>query len=118
MYLDEEVWRRSSVSFLPPSPPSPEAATYSPVTGTGSISFDKPLDKSVPLNPSDWLRGTGAGRRSITSLSYGGASSVVFTGMSAATMEALAAGYWYTVGDNPLRGANGQQVAAFEAFTG
>lgn len=103
---------------MPDTNPVPIASTYSGLGGTGTITFDRPLDTGITLDPSDWLRGTGGQTRHITSLHYSSSTVITFDTMGVAAAPALANGYKYTPGANPIAGVDGAQVHAFEGFTG
>lgn len=102
----------------PPTAPVPIAQSYQSGAGTGTITFDQPLDQTVTLDPADWFRGIGSFRRPVTALSYSSATVVAITGMSSNEAVALANGWAYTPGAAPIKGTNGLNVAGFTAFLG
>lgn len=103
---------------LPEQPPVPISSTYNSGAGTGSITFDQPLDTGVTLDPADFLRGLTGSRRPVSSVAYGSSTVINITGMGSAVFTPLALGWQYTPGSAPLMGANGLAVAGFTGFTG
>lgn len=101
---------------MPEAPPVPIDSSYNSGAGTGSITFDSPLDTSVPLDPADWLRGLTGSRRPVTALSYASSTVISITGMGSSEFTPLTLGWQYTPGTNPLLGANGLPVAGFTGF--
>ena len=113
---------RSSSDFLlpdaPPTPPVPTAQTYSSGPGTGTITFSAPLDTSITLDPADWFRGLGSFRRPVVTMSYSSATVIAINSMGSNAGIDTPNGWKYVPGSNPIKGANGATVAAFEGFTG
>jgi hypothetical protein len=109
---------RSRGFRLPDAPPIPIAQSFSNPASTGSITFDQPLDQTVPLDPADWQHLTSSQHRLVTSIAYSDDYTVSISAMSTATTPGGATGWQYSIGDNPIRGLTGVEVAAFTGFTG
>lgn len=101
---------------MPDAPPVPIAQTYDSGAGTGSVTFDKPLDTGVVLNPGDWKRGTGSGYRPVTALSYASPTQISIDGLDPIVFGGIPAGWKYTKGAAPLVGVNGVEVDSFVGF--
>lgn len=93
------------------------SSTWNTVAGQGSITFNGPLDQTVPLDPDDWIRGLGSTRRQVTALNYASATVIQITATASAAAVALATGWQYTPGATPIKGTNGAEVAGFTGFT-
>lgn len=83
---------------------------------TGSITFDQPLDQSVPLTGADFARGFGATRREAATLNYSGPSTIEFTSMTASAFVMLVFGWAYFPNVNRIRGLSGLEVAGYTGF--
>lgn len=100
----------------PPAPPVPLSSTYSALPGGGNVTFSAPLDQSVPLDPEDWAHGNGTASRVGVTVSYSGPATILISALTSNQPPPRPTGWAYTPGANPLRGANGVEVAAFEGF--
>lgn len=97
----------------------PIAQTFDSGAGTGTITFDQPLDQAVVLDPADWSRGINQfAHRDVVTLEYGAADRIDITSMSGSQSGGFPVGWRYVVGAAQIRGTNGIPVAAFSGFTG
>lgn len=93
------------------------SATYNSGAGTGTVTFDKPLDQTVVLDPADWFRGLGGFRRPVLTMSYASPTVVSIDSMGSNEAVALVNGWAYTPGTAPIKGTNGVEVDAFTGVT-